>query len=197
MFCVKILLRFDALDTSSMSLSHAILTALLEDDLTGYELAKQFDVTLGFFWRASHQQIYQSLKKLHADGWVSVEEIIQTGKPNKRLYSLTTLGSETLDIWVKQETKPRASKDELYVKLYNAGYSDVNVILSEIRQRKQIHEEKLMLYRKIEQRHYREPKTLSLHRRGIYLALAAGIRQEQGCLEWCEEAIELLTLENN
>ena len=45
-----------------MALTHAILTALLEEDLTGYELAKQFDVSLGFFWTASHQQIYQTLK---------------------------------------------------------------------------------------------------------------------------------------
>ena len=47
-----------------MALSHAIMTALLEDDLSGYELAKRFDTSLGFFWRASHQQIYQELRKL-------------------------------------------------------------------------------------------------------------------------------------
>ena len=49
------------LEISGMALTHAILTALLEEDLTGYELAKQFDVSLGFFWTASHQQIYQTL----------------------------------------------------------------------------------------------------------------------------------------
>ena len=47
-----------------MALSHAIMTALLEEDLTGYDLAKKFDTSLGFFWQASHQQIYQDLKKL-------------------------------------------------------------------------------------------------------------------------------------
>ena len=41
-----------------MALAHAIMTALLEDDLSGYELARDFETSLGFFWQASHQQIY-------------------------------------------------------------------------------------------------------------------------------------------
>ena len=52
------------LEISGMALTHAILTALLEEDLTGYELAKQFDVSLGFFWTASHQQISVSYTHL-------------------------------------------------------------------------------------------------------------------------------------
>ena len=35
-----------------MALSHAIMTALLEEDLSGYDLAKKFDMSLGFFWQA-------------------------------------------------------------------------------------------------------------------------------------------------
>ncbi|MDG1834775.1 MAG: PadR family transcriptional regulator, partial [Pseudomonadales bacterium] len=75
-----------------MALTHAILTALLEEDLTGYELAKQFDVSLGFFWTASHQQIYQTLKRLYAEELVTAREVSQTGKPDKRVYSLTDSG---------------------------------------------------------------------------------------------------------
>ena len=66
-----------------MSLPHAILTALLDEDLTGYALAKQFDVSLGFFWQASHQQIYRELKGLHLQGGVNVLEVPQHGKPDK------------------------------------------------------------------------------------------------------------------
>ena len=47
-----------------MALAHAIMTALIEDDLSGYELARDFEVSLGFFWSASHQQIYQELRKM-------------------------------------------------------------------------------------------------------------------------------------
>jgi DNA-binding PadR family transcriptional regulator len=32
-----------------MSLANAIMTALIEDELTGYELAQRFETSLGFF----------------------------------------------------------------------------------------------------------------------------------------------------
>ena len=32
-----------------MALAHAIMTALIEDDLSGYELARDFETSLGFF----------------------------------------------------------------------------------------------------------------------------------------------------
>ncbi len=47
-----------------MALAHAIMTALLEDDLSGYELAGDFETSLSFFCQASHQQIYLELRKL-------------------------------------------------------------------------------------------------------------------------------------
>ena len=32
--------------------------------MSGYELAKTFDSSIGFFWKADHQQIYRELSKL-------------------------------------------------------------------------------------------------------------------------------------
>ncbi|MFT4820777.1 MAG: DNA-binding PadR family transcriptional regulator, partial [Candidatus Azotimanducaceae bacterium] len=104
-----------------MSLPHAILTALIEEDLTGYALAKQFDVSLGFFWQASHQQIYRELKRLHTQGQIAVEEVRQMGKPDKRVYSLTADGRRALEDWVLAPTPRRNNKDELFIKLYNMG----------------------------------------------------------------------------
>ena len=38
-----------------MALAHAIMTALIDDDLSGYELSRDFEASMGFFWHASHQ----------------------------------------------------------------------------------------------------------------------------------------------
>lgn len=175
-----------------MALTHAILTALLDDDFTGYELAKKFDVSLGFFWRASHQQIYQSLKRLSSDGLIDAREVIQTGKPDKRIYSLKELGRQHLDSWVVGETKKRRTTDELFIKLYNVGYSSTETIVKAVEQRQQDHQERLVLYRKIQTRNYADPTELPDHKKGIYLALLAGIHQEQSGLAWCDEALVLL-----
>jgi DNA-binding PadR family transcriptional regulator len=41
-----------------MSLPHALLTALVEHPCSGSELAERFDRSIGYFWNATHQQIY-------------------------------------------------------------------------------------------------------------------------------------------
>jgi len=180
------------LEISGMALTHAILTALLEEDLTGYELAKQFDVSLGFFWTASHQQIYQTLKRLYAEELVTAREVSQTGKPDKRVYSLTDSGRRSLDAWVLSETKKRKVTDELFAKLYTVGHSSTAAVIDAVIQRQHDHREKLALYRKIESRNYAEPLKLPDQRKGVYLALLAGIRQEEASLLWCEDALSLL-----
>ena len=98
-----------------MALSHAIMTALIDDDMSGYELAKSFDASLGFFWQASHQQIYQELRKLSDKGWLSKREVNQRGKPNKISYGLTLAGREAMADWVYQQSRVQESKDDLLV----------------------------------------------------------------------------------
>jgi DNA-binding PadR family transcriptional regulator len=72
-----------------MALSHAILSALTDRPCSGYDLAKQFDGSVGFFWHASHQQIYRELTKLEQQGLVTAEAIAQAGKPDKKVYRVT------------------------------------------------------------------------------------------------------------
>ncbi|MFX4748000.1 hypothetical protein ABTB74_18915, partial [Acinetobacter baumannii] len=48
-----------------MSLPHVLLTSLLERPSTGFELARRFDRSMGFFWNATHQQIYRELNNRH------------------------------------------------------------------------------------------------------------------------------------
>jgi len=116
-----------------MALAHAIMTALIEDDLSGYELARDFETSLGFFWHASHQQIYQELRKLAEKGWLNRREVAQSGKPDKIVYGLTAKGRVALADWVFGTTRTQAAKDELLVKLYNLSGDNVAHLANEIR----------------------------------------------------------------
>ncbi|MBA5845288.1 PadR family transcriptional regulator, partial [Escherichia coli] len=53
-----------------MSLPHALLTALAERPGSGSELADRFDRSIGYFWQATHQQIYRELGRLEETGWI-------------------------------------------------------------------------------------------------------------------------------
>lgn len=176
-----------------MALSHAIMTALLDDELSGYDLMRKFETSLGFFWAASHQQIYQELKKLARQGWLSATAVAQDGRPDKIVYALTDAGRRGLEEWVREQSRCKPAKDDLFVKLYNIGHCDPAPVIDELHERRALHRQRLSLYEKIRERHYQEPSQLPDTRKGIYLALLAGIRQERMFLEWCDEALALLS----
>ena len=82
-----------------MALEHAILVSLAERPGTGYEIGQQFDRSIGYFWSATHQQIYRTLKKLLDDELVSVESISQDGRPDKKVYTISDAGRDALADW--------------------------------------------------------------------------------------------------
>jgi DNA-binding PadR family transcriptional regulator len=175
-----------------MALAHAIMTALIDSDLSGYELARDFETSLGFFWHASHQQIYQELHKLAEKSWLNRREVHQSGKPNKIVYGLTKAGRDALAEWVLGATKTQAAKDELVIKLYNLSASNAAHLAAQIRDRREQMMQLLYVYEKIRMRHYNDPLTLPTRSKGAYLALIRGLGQGQQFLSWCDEALELI-----
>lgn len=201
-FCIKVgfgvimsaLLTYAAtyLTRIIMALSHAIMTALIDESLSGYELARSFDTSLGLFWHASHQQIYKELKKLLEQEKLSAQTIPQEGKPDKIVYSLTAVGRNSLLDWVYKETRHQPDKDDLLVKLYNVTPENVGHLIHEVQQRRQLLVTQLHLYEKIRQHHYLEPDDLSPRRQGIYMVLRLGLIRNEQMVIWCDEAIERL-----
>jgi len=160
--------------------------------LSGSELARDFEKSLGFFWRASHQQIYQELRKLAEKGWLNKREVNQSGKPNKILYGLTRAGREALADWVYGPTRNQPAKDELMLKLYNLSEANVQHMMGEISQRREDMMRRLYLYEAIRRRHYDDPASLPVRHKGVYLALEAGIHSGEQFLSWCDQALDLL-----
>lgn len=86
-----------------MSLKHGLLGLLSYGDMTGYELTKAFEDSLAFFWRAQMSQIYRELNAMEEDGWLTSRAVIQTDKPNKRVYSITESGRAELGRWLQRD----------------------------------------------------------------------------------------------
>ncbi|MBT2906481.1 PadR family transcriptional regulator, partial [Streptomyces sp. McG8] len=82
-----------------MSLPHAILTALLEKPSSGLELTRRFDRSIGYFWSATHQQIYRELGKLEAEGLIRALPSEQPARGQKKAYEVLPAGREELARW--------------------------------------------------------------------------------------------------
>jgi DNA-binding PadR family transcriptional regulator len=98
-------------------LREVLLTVLAHRPMTGYEIARNFDQVLSHFWRASHQQIYRELARMNGDGYVVFRAVAQSGRPEKKLYSLTKAGRTALRKWVATPTDPPRPQNDLLVKL--------------------------------------------------------------------------------
>ena len=76
-----------------MNVRSLCLAILYFGDSTGYEIRKQAqEGVFSYFIEASYGAIYPALSKLTEEGLVSFREEIQSGKPNKKIYSLTPAG---------------------------------------------------------------------------------------------------------
>jgi DNA-binding PadR family transcriptional regulator len=175
-----------------MSLAHAILVCLADEPMTGYELAKRFDSSVGFFWRANHQQIYRELGSLSEKNWVLGRTVAQATRPNKTIFSITTLGSDELLAWSRQDSELASLKEELMLKFYALDQVDLPAVLQQVRDRAVTHSTRLALYEKIFERNYRDPTKLDVAAHGRLLGLRAGMRFERTWIEWCAEAVASL-----
>ena len=172
-----------------MALSHAILAVLSENTCSGYDLAKQFDGSVGFFWKATHQQIYRELAKLEGKGVIESREIEQTGRPNKKQYSVTESGLAMLCDWIAQPSPVAPTKDELLVKLFVGHLVPLETMLKLMEQQRALHQDALKTYHQIANQYFANPENFSQAEHFQYLTLRNGIHYEQGWLNWCEEAI--------
>ncbi|MDX1977261.1 MAG: PadR family transcriptional regulator [Pseudanabaenaceae cyanobacterium bins.68] len=175
-----------------MALAHAILAVLIGNPCSGYDLRKSFESSVGFFWRATFQQVYRELAKLEEQGLLSAETIHQYQRPDKRIYCVTPTGQQYLEDWIAQTAPVSPIKDDLLVKLFVGHLVPRAVILGELEQHRQAHLEQLATYEFIAQKYFLEFDQLSPPRKFQYLTLRNGIYYEQAWLAWCSETISFL-----
>ncbi|WP_405490589.1 PadR family transcriptional regulator [Nocardia sp. NBC_00511] len=176
-----------------MALEHALLVSLTERASSGYDLARRFDKSIGFFWNATHQQIYRVLKRMDEQGWVIPEAVVQEGRPDKKVYTVSDAGRAELVRWIAEPADLEPMRNELGVKLRAASLGDVPALLTEVKRHRDQHAHRLDLYRAFEKKDYPAPDQLSGPKLHQYLVLRGGVRVEEGIVDWCEEVIDALT----
>ncbi len=175
-----------------MALDHAILVSLAERPGTGYEISQQFQRSIGYFWSATHQQIYRTLKKLHADGLVSYTDVAQDGRPDKKVYTLSDAGRDLLADWVASPTPAMPLRSDLGVKLRAAEFGDLGAVIAELQAHRDETAAMLELYLGFERDYYPDPNALTGRKLHQYLVLRGGIRASQATLDWCDETLAAL-----
>lgn len=169
-----------------MALPHAILVSLCEQAGSGYELTRRFDRSIGYFWSATHQQIYRTLRTMEADGWVAAKVVAQQGRPDKKVYTVSDSGRAELARWIAAPLGNGGTR-ELAVKLRGAAYGDRAALLEQVVALRAERAQLLDTYRGFAKKQFPDPESLrgsALHQ---YLVLRGGIRTEEGSIDWLDE----------
>jgi PadR family transcriptional regulator AphA len=105
--------------TSRTTTSYALLGLLNIKPWTTYELAKQVQRGLGWFWPRAERKLYEEPKKLVAAGLATATEQ-RTGNRPRTVYAITGAGRKELRSWLGDEAEPPALEFAAMVKLFFA-----------------------------------------------------------------------------
>jgi DNA-binding PadR family transcriptional regulator len=182
-----------------VALPHAILVSLCEQAGSGYELARRFDRSIGYFWAATHQQIYRTLKSMEDEGWVAVTPVVQHGRPDKKVYEVSDTGRAELARWIAEPLSGRGSSvadhrtRDIAVKIRGAQYGDIDAVRSQVAALRAERADLLDTYRGYEERQFPDPRGLTGAALHQYLVLRGGIRAEESAIDWLDEVAAALT----
>jgi DNA-binding PadR family transcriptional regulator len=171
-----------------VALEHALLVSLRERPATGIELTRRVDRSIGFFWRATHQQIYKVLRRMEGDGWVTATA--GDARSTERRYAATPLGERALADWIGSPTPVATMRSDLAVKLRGASYGDRAQLLEHLEELLAEHRTRLAHFEQLEREQFPDSARLAGHDLDTWLVLRGGIKQEQFWIEWLSEYVQ-------
>lgn len=179
-----------------MALRHAVLAALLDSDFSGYQLAKAFDVGVANFWHALPQQLYTELARLEKEGLVAGREVVQHGRPNKRVFTVTGAGVEELERFAAAEPKPTFIRDDLLVKVQAADRVGAGHVVRQLDERAAAATTRIAAFEALLARLRGDLAEDDYLRRGSrigpYLTCLRGLALERETREWCTSTASVL-----
>ena len=167
-----------------------ILGLLAHEDLTGYDIKKNIDRSISFFWKGSFGSIYPALSDMEKRGLVERKKSDKSSGREKIAYHLTSKGKEALKDWLKEESVSNELKYETLLKLYFGGAEDRSVTIRNI----ELFEESIK----------HDLKILKVYKSNLekvldeedhlyyYLTVTFGIDTYEAYLKWCMKSKKLL-----
>jgi DNA-binding PadR family transcriptional regulator len=175
-----------------MSLRHGIIGLLAARPMSGYEITREFDLTLSHVWSARHSQIYPELSRLAGEGLI---EQVDSGPRGRKRYAATEAGRAEVLRWLREDDPGRELRVEACLQGFFYWMLEPAEAVALIRRERAFHQEKLEGYELVAASGIDWNATRERHAQRIMLE--AGIRYERGLVEWSDWAIvEMMGLED-
>lgn len=169
-----------------MSLAHVLLTSLLEKPSSGIELARRFDHSMGYFWSATHQQIYRELKNMLEQGWISTQ-----AQPDlkQKIYQVEAQGREALAAWMLEHSAPAQLREDLMVRLRAEAQLNSQALMPELQKHLVEHQNRLQTYQAIFAKDFSNADPSHRQQYIHRMILQLGLDLEQSWVTWLKQLI--------
>ena len=115
----------------------ALLGLLRKAPMSGYDLRKDVERSVGYFWAPAKTQIYATLPRLVESGHATQQKVVQSARPDKTIYQLTEAGREALREWVEEAPLDAGHGRNLILhKLYLGEGADPDALLRLVAERR-------------------------------------------------------------
>jgi PadR family transcriptional regulator AphA len=119
----------------------AVLGLLTKGPLSGYDLKKRAERSVGYFWDPAKSQIYAVLPRLVEAGYARSRKVEQSGRPDKLVYRITTRGRQALKEWIELAPALESARSLLLLKVFFGNLADREAVLAHVRERRRNAEE--------------------------------------------------------
>jgi PadR family transcriptional regulator, regulatory protein AphA len=178
-------------ETARLTLSeYAVLGLLchLGKPISGYDLRKVVDTSVGYIWQPSKTHVYVVLRHLVDAGLATRREVEQRGKPDKQLYQATPAGRAALRAWLdRDEDVSDPDRSILVLKLFFGAQADPEAIVRQLAAFRDAFARRLLTYESMQG----EPSD-GIPDDFTRLTLRYGIARARASVEWADAALEEL-----
>jgi DNA-binding PadR family transcriptional regulator len=169
---------------------YAVLGVLVHvgGEVSGYDLRKLAETSVGYIWRPSKTHLYTVLRRLVAAGAATERDVPQRGRPDKRLFRATVAGEELLRLWLARD-EPESDPDQsvLVLKLFFGAHGDPEALARQLRAFREAYAARLAVYERM-----REAPERGVSDRFTRLTLGYGIARARAAVTWADFALEEL-----
>ncbi|WP_351224749.1 PadR family transcriptional regulator [Streptomyces sp. NPDC002133] len=164
-----------------------LLALLSRGPAHGYELKQDLEQLLGAAYpQPNVGQIYVTLGRLEKSGLIEGEEVAQSSRPNKKIYRLTSAGTEALRAWFEETADEPRVRDEFFMKLALAPQTGLADQIALINKQRREYLNTMRNLSKLSATEARENRIAHLLIEGAMLHLQADL----DWLERCQEELE-------
>jgi DNA-binding PadR family transcriptional regulator len=110
-----------------------LLALLTSQPLTGYDVFKHFEQSVGYVWHAPDSQIYPELRRMEKDGLLRGVEEPWGKKGKKKRYHITPEGVEAFRAWINTTLDYTRERDPIHLKAAYLEWAEPDAARAQLR----------------------------------------------------------------